>query len=344
LQAQATAPALTSRTPLLISMPSRRRFSADSRQLSAFSFQPSAFSRQLSAVSRQLSAFSFQVLETYSMLYRSQPSSPAIAALPVCGSVHQGAPASSAPVADAPARASAAARVQHAGASQLNSPNIVLLFDAQYPNAELFYPWHLYHCLAGLVGGAFAAGLQQYGAGPGRYAGFSEPAFPAGPVSTDQLATWLDAELAAGSQPEQALYMLFPGLGTNLGEPGFQYGVDFCAYHSVTAFGRPYAVMPYPIDQPGHRSPPGTCGQALGLSDLDCLTMTASHELAEAMTDAVPGEGEDGPEGEIDDFAPCLWNPVTISFDGWSYRIQAYWDKAAGACWTPVGEPSAVSH
>ena len=248
---------------------------------------------------------------------------------PCTSSESRGAPAR-AQLGTQATRAPSTARVHHVGTSQLSSPNLILWFQAQYPHPEQFYPWHLYHCLANLVSGAFAEGLVQYGAGPGHYAGFAEPAFPSGAVTTDQLAGWLDRALVRVNPLTQALYMLFPGPATQLGESGFQYGADFCAYHSVTPGGIPYAVMPFPVE--GVR---GTCGQTLGLSALDILTLLSSHELAEAMTDTVPGQGEDGPEGEIDDFAPCLWNPVAISFDGWRYTIQAYWDEAAGACWSP---------
>jgi hypothetical protein len=51
-------------------------------------------------------------------------------------------------------------------------------------------------------------------------------------------------------------------------------------------------------------------------------------------------EGVDGAEGEIDDVAPCLWNPLPVSFDGWKYQIQAYWSDADGRCWQPADPPA----
>ena len=248
--------------------------------------------------------------------------------------------------------------VFHRGASQLTNPRLVLIFDAALLNDSAgapgagYLPWHLYHCLSALVSGPFAAGLQQYGAGPGAYAGYAALRFPTGTVTTDALAGWLTQAVLRqaqdersgqiGSSGDQTLYMLFPGPNTVLGEPGFQYGVDFCAYHTVLppaggVGGRvsgviPYAVMPFPTAS--------GCTLFGALPTLDALTMTASHELAEAMTDTVPGQGETGPQGEIDDFAPCLWSPVPITVDDFSYRIQAYWSEADQRCWQAAALPS----
>lgn len=116
------------------------------------------------------------------------------------------------------------------------------------------------------------------------------------------------------------------------GDPGFKYGVDFCAYHTVTPTGAICGVKPFPTAQ----------GRSLWgqLSPIDALWMTAALELAKAVTDAIPGQGEDGPQGEIDDFAPCLWNPVPIAVDGYAYKVQAYWSEADQRCWTPPAPSS----
>lgn len=244
-----------------------------------------------------------------------------------------------------PAPLSPTQRVFRTGNSQLTSPQLVLVFDHALTGRPDFLEWHLYNCLTWLVSGPFAQGLRQYGAGPGAYAGFYELAMPQGQVSTAQLADWLDTQISQASLPPssreggqgvgQPLYLLFPGPAMQLGDPGFQYGVDFCAYHTVTRAGAVYGVMPYPTAQ--------GCSLWGSLSPIDALCMTASHELAEAMTDAVPGQGETGPEGEIDDFAPCLWNPVSVmvplmvsqSNHGFTYQVQAYWSEADQRCWRP---------
>lgn len=232
------------------------------------------------------------------------------------------------------------ARVSRQGGSQLRAPQVHLVFDADLPHPELYIEWHLYHCLTGLVTGSFAQGLRQYGAGPGVYAGYATPSFPSGAVGSAAIEDWLRGLLAAAggikTAPDQ-LFVLFPSPRTVIGDEDFVYGVDWCAYHGsvrlqpggeAPAIDVAYAVVPYPTTE-------AWCGQSLGLSELDILTVLASHELAEAMTDAVPGQGWEGSEGEIDDFPPCLWRPIEVRFDGVSYKIQAYWDERAGACWRP---------
>src|SRR6266478_5656148 len=55
----------------------------------------------------------------------------------------------------------------------------------------------------------------------------------------------------------------------------------FCGYHDSIAGAIYYAVMPYP-----------DCSGCVGaLHVLDALTSTSSHELCEAVTDPVPGQG-----------------------------------------------------
>jgi hypothetical protein len=70
----------------------------------------------------------------------------------------------------------------------------------------------------------------------------------------------------------------------------------FCGYHNATSADLYYGVMPYP----------GCSGCAGRLALLDALTTTSSHELCEAITDPVPGQGwYDDHYGEIGDI--CAW-------------------------------------
>lgn len=66
----------------------------------------------------------------------------------------------------------------------------------------------------------------------------------------------------------------------------------FCGYHNDINAQIFYAVMPYP----------GCPGYTGNLDVEDALTSTSSHELCEAITDAVPGQGwYDDNNGEIGD-------------------------------------------
>jgi hypothetical protein len=59
----------------------------------------------------------------------------------------------------------------------------------------------------------------------------------------------------------------------------------------------------------------------------EALTVTSSHELAEAITDPVPGAGwYDDVNGEIGDI--CAWQTETIA----GYSVQKEWSNAQGQC------------
>jgi len=78
-----------------------------------------------------------------------------------------------------------------------------------------------------------------------------------------------------------------------------------------------YAVMPYP-----------TCDGCLGGKQVfDALTGTSTHELCEAITDAVPGAGwYDDNNGEIGDI--CAWNFKQVA----GYNVQLEWSNNANKC------------
>jgi len=93
----------------------------------------------------------------------------------------------------------------------------------------------------------------------------------------------------------------------------------FCGYHDRSAGGLFYAAVPYP-----------NCPGCLGGGDLellDALTSVCSHELAEAITDPVPGQGwYDDTNGEIGDM--CAWQNKKVG----AYEVQLLWSNRAKAC------------
>jgi hypothetical protein len=91
----------------------------------------------------------------------------------------------------------------------------------------------------------------------------------------------------------------------------------FCGYHDHINAQIFYAAMPYP----------GCNGCIGGLQALDALTSTSSHELCEAITDAVPGQGwYDDTHGEIGDI--CAWKTKQVG----KWTVQLEWSNAQGAC------------
>ena len=91
----------------------------------------------------------------------------------------------------------------------------------------------------------------------------------------------------------------------------------FCGYHDTLGRGIYYAVMPFP-----------NCGGCLGgMTNLDALTSTSSHELCEAITDPVPGQGwYDDTHGEIGDI--CAWQTKKLG----NYTVQLEWSNQDASC------------
>ena len=113
------------------------------------------------------------------------------------------------------------------------------------------------------------------------------------------------------------LYFIYLPPGTAVVQGGARSCQAFCGYHDTFGNGIYYAVMPYP-----------NCAGCLGgMSNLDALTSTSSHEFCEAITDPVPGQGwYDDVHGEIGDI--CAWQTKKSG----KYTMQLEWSNKAGNC------------
>jgi hypothetical protein len=114
-----------------------------------------------------------------------------------------------------------------------------------------------------------------------------------------------------------SLYFVFLPPGVSVSLDGGSSCTTFCGYHSDINAQIFYAVMPYP-----------DCAGCTGaLSALDALTSTSSHELCEAITDPIPGQGwYDDTNGEIGDI--CAWQTKQLD----AYAVQLEWSNHAGRC------------
>lgn len=158
---------------------------------------------------------------------------------------------------------------------------------------------------------------------------------PASQVSDSDIRAQLSGRLADGTLPAwdaNTLYavLLPPGTTVTISS-GAASCADFCGYHDaiLDANGNPlayYAVLPYPACQGCMRTQDNTL-----LSDFDALTTVASHEIAEAVTDPIPGRGwYDDQQGEIGDI--CAWQLAAL--DG--YAVQKLWSNQQEACIGPT--------
>jgi hypothetical protein len=183
--------------------------------------------------------------------------------------------------------------------------------------------------------GRFMANLAQYSASGytisnGSFAGTdTDPQDPTAKVTNTQIQSEIRAQVAAGhlSQPDaDTVYFAFmpPGVVVYDGT-GANSLEDFAAYHDYRfgSDGFAYAVIPYDDTLPDPRF----------------MTLYASHELAEAVTDPEPYDSTvawyDDYYGEIGDIPPTLYDANQISInglvdqlndtDGTPYLVQKVW-------------------
>lgn len=113
------------------------------------------------------------------------------------------------------------------------------------------------------------------------------------------------------------LYFVYLPPGTAVVQGGSRSCQAFCGYHSDIGGQVFYAAMPYP----------GCAGCTGGLAVADALTSTSSHELCEAITDPVPGQGwYDDANGEIGDI--CAWKTRQLG----GYAVQLEWSNSNNSC------------
>ena len=148
-------------------------------------------------------------------------------------------------------------------------------------------------------------------------------------LSTDPPASIADSDVqhliqqeisndSAVPQPTaNSLYFVYLPPAVTISLDGGVSCTNFCGYHSDINGRIFYAVMPYP----------GCAGCTGALTLTDRLTSTSSHELCEAITDPVPGQGwYDDKNGEIGDI--CAWKTKRLG----AYAVQLEWSNNAGQC------------
>lgn len=131
----------------------------------------------------------------------------------------------------------------------------------------------------------------------------------------------LQNEIAANAAfpkpgPNTLYFVYFPP-GVKVVQGGAGSCTAFCGYHNDINGQIFYAAMPFP----------GCSGCTGGIQPIDALTSTSSHELCEAITDPIPGEGwYDDANGEIGDI--CAWKTKKVG----AYTVQLEWSNKANNC------------
>jgi hypothetical protein len=126
----------------------------------------------------------------------------------------------------------------------------------------------------------------------------------------------ISAKKFPASSPD-ILYFVFLPSGVTVTQGGSASCKVFCGYHDAIENNIFYAVMPFP----------GCSGCSSNFSSFEALTVTASHELCEAITDPIPGQGwYDRQNGEIGDI--CAWKTKKVG----QYTVQQEWSNNRGSC------------
>jgi hypothetical protein len=144
---------------------------------------------------------------------------------------------------------------------------------------------------------------------------------PPATVTDADIQQLIQQEISTDSTVPQptpsSLYYVFLPAGVTVTLDGSASCSNFCGYHSDINSRLFYAVMPYP-----------DCAGCTGAAPvLDALTSTSSHELCEAITDPIPGQGwYDDQNGEIGDI--CAWQTKKVG----AYTVQLEWSNKARQC------------
>lgn len=166
-----------------------------------------------------------------------------------------------------------------------------------------------------------------YGTGPGTFQGSIDgPALAAGGEFHDAdaqstVSSLLDQGTIQGDVNSLFVLILPDGVTSIMDQDGSQSCAQFCGYHDAFNYkGAPiaYAVLPSSLCQP--------CGGQIG-----DFTAVYAHELAEASTDKVPGQGwvaDDGEEnGDLEAWIFFGWGPPE---DPQRYNLQGYYTNERG--------------
>jgi hypothetical protein len=118
---------------------------------------------------------------------------------------------------------------------------------------------------------------------------------PPATIDDTAVVAFIQQQIASGAVPAQdanSLYFVFTPSGATVTLQGSASCQQFCGYHDSHDGSLLYAVVPY-----------GDCpGCEFAGTVFDSMTVIASHELCEAITDPIPGSGwYDDVNGEIGD-------------------------------------------
>ena len=146
---------------------------------------------------------------------------------------------------------------------------------------------------------------------------------PAPTITDTDIQTMLQTEIQSGNLPpfdQNTLYFVFTPTGPIVEMGGGASCSSFCGYHDNISGKIFYAVTPFP----------DCSGCMMDFEDpFEAFTVISSHELCEAITDPIPGNGwYDDNFGEIGDICEALGNVKRVG----DYVVQLEWSNQQDEC------------
>src|SRR5215470_6780294 len=168
------------------------------------------------------------------------------------------------------------------------------------------------------------------------------PSDPPAALDDSQIQSFVASQISSGAVPAQnanSLYFVFVPSGVTVTLQGQSSCKAFCGYHDTPDGKLFYAVVPYANCQGCQFTP----------SVFDSMTVIASHELCEAITDPVPGQGwYDDAHGEAAKAGTASFtvsvNPQTVVVDGSAPVNLTVTLTPASAVTPPPPPPGTVSY
>jgi len=214
---------------------------------------------------------------------------------------------------------------QNRNGSQIAVPEVTNIYMGQFWGDQNFVEGF---CKA-IVENGYLDPLKDlnYGTGPGTYKGsVNVPTLNSGDSFHDAdaqatVTALLDAGTIQGNENSLFVLILPDGVTAILDSDGSQSCQQFCGYHEAFDYhgvSIAYAVLPSSLCQ--------GCGGQIG-----DFTAVYAHELAEAATDKIPGQGwaaDDGEEnGDLEAWVLFGWGPPE---DPNRYTVQGYYTSERG--------------
>jgi hypothetical protein len=233
------------------------------------------------------------------------------------------------PTADAAAPAASAPQLSYRNGPLIAAVEVFTVFwgsawqSSQAPLVTQINQFFDFILTSSLIDQLAEYSVPAYRIGHGRRTGTLTIATPAPKPSTSDTAIQhllqheISTNAAMPAPSPNTLYFVYLPPGVKVIQGGSASCTGFCGYHNDIAGQIFYAVMPYP----------GCGGCTGGLALFDALTSTTSHEMCEAITDPIPGQGwYDDANGEIGDI--CAWKTRKIG----AYTIQLEWSNKLNRC------------